>query len=59
ICKLIEDGHISLTKQSFTETKKGKKRKQAITEEEYHQILTEVGVCVAMEQNHATSISGH
>ncbi|AJQ62797.1 arylamine N-acetyltransferase family protein [Bacillus thuringiensis] len=42
ICKLIEDGHISLTKQSFTETKKGKKRKQAITEEEYHQILTEV-----------------
>ncbi len=42
ICKLIEDGHVSLTKRNFTETKKGKKRKQAITEEEYHQILTDV-----------------
>ncbi|AKF95795.1 arylamine N-acetyltransferase family protein [Brevibacillus laterosporus] len=42
ICKLIEDGHISLTKRSFTETKKGQKRKRTINEEEYHQILTEV-----------------
>ncbi|HHL4886876.1 TPA: arylamine N-acetyltransferase [Bacillus thuringiensis] len=42
ICKLIEDGHISLTKRNFTETKKGKKRKQAIHEEEFYQILTEV-----------------
>lgn len=42
ICKLIEGGHISLTKRSFTETKKGQKRKRAINEEEYYQILTEV-----------------
>ncbi|KAA6452064.1 arylamine N-acetyltransferase family protein [Bacillus swezeyi] len=42
ICKLIEDGHISLTKRSFTETKKGQKIKRVITEEEYHQILTEI-----------------
>ncbi|MEB8904219.1 arylamine N-acetyltransferase, partial [Bacillus cereus] len=38
---LIEDGHISLTKQSFTETRKGQKHKQIINEEEYQQILKE------------------
>ncbi|MED2766027.1 arylamine N-acetyltransferase [Bacillus thuringiensis] len=43
ICKLIENGHISLTKRNFTKTQKGQKSKRAITtEEEYHQILTEV-----------------
>ncbi|WII35285.1 arylamine N-acetyltransferase family protein [Paenibacillus thiaminolyticus] len=42
ICKLIEGGHISLTKRSFTETKKGQKRKRTINEEEYYQILREV-----------------
>ncbi|PGS78018.1 arylamine N-acetyltransferase [Bacillus cereus] len=42
ICKLIENGHISLTQRSFTETKNGKKMKWFITEEEYHQILIEV-----------------
>ncbi|MEB9739282.1 arylamine N-acetyltransferase [Bacillus thuringiensis] len=42
ICRLIEDGHISLTEQSFTETKNGQKRKRTINEDEYQQILTEV-----------------
>ncbi|PGS64643.1 arylamine N-acetyltransferase, partial [Bacillus cereus] len=43
ICKLTENGHISLTKRNFTKTHKGQKSKRAITtEEEYHQILTEV-----------------
>ncbi|MEC2934228.1 arylamine N-acetyltransferase [Bacillus cereus] len=42
VCKLIEDGHISLTKQSFTETRKGQKRKHTINEEEYQRILKEV-----------------
>ncbi|MEB8646768.1 arylamine N-acetyltransferase, partial [Bacillus cereus] len=41
ICKLIEDGHISLTKQSFTETRKGHKNKRTINEEEYQRILKE------------------
>ena len=39
ICKLIEHGHIALTKQSFTETRHGKKIKKEITEKQYHQIL--------------------
>ncbi|MGX5373575.1 arylamine N-acetyltransferase family protein [Bacillus cereus] len=39
ICKLIEQGHISLTKQTFTETRHGKKSKKEITEKQYHQIL--------------------
>lgn len=39
ICKLIECGHIALTKQSFTETIHGKKSKKEITEKQYHQIL--------------------
>ncbi|MEH7189666.1 arylamine N-acetyltransferase family protein [Bacillus toyonensis] len=39
ICKLIEHGHIALTKQSFTETRYGKKTKKEITEKQYHQIL--------------------
>ncbi|MFK4291564.1 N-hydroxyarylamine O-acetyltransferase [Bacillus sp. RC240] len=42
VCKLIEDGHISLTKKSFTETRKGQKSKRTINEEEYQQILKEV-----------------
>lgn len=42
ICKLTENGHISLTKRNFTKTHKGQKMKRAITEGEYHQILTEV-----------------
>ncbi len=42
VCKLIEDGHISLTKKNFTETGKGEKSKQTINEEEYQQILKEV-----------------
>ncbi|EJR92073.1 N-hydroxyarylamine O-acetyltransferase [Bacillus cereus VD196] len=42
ICKLTENGHISLTKRNFTKTYKGQTIKRAITEEEYHQILTEV-----------------
>ncbi|MED3302131.1 arylamine N-acetyltransferase, partial [Bacillus thuringiensis] len=42
ICKLIEDGHISLTKQSFTETKKRQKRKRTINEEEYQLTLKKV-----------------
>ncbi|PEW72764.1 arylamine N-acetyltransferase [Bacillus cereus] len=42
ICKLTEDGHVSLTKRNFTKTRKGHKIKRAITEEEYYQILTEV-----------------
>nr|WP_187698876.1 arylamine N-acetyltransferase [Paenibacillus alvei] len=41
VCKLIEGGHISLTKQSFTQTKNGKKRKRTINEEEFCQILEE------------------
>ncbi len=39
ICKLIENGHIALTKQSFTKTRYGKKSKKEITEKQYHQIL--------------------
>nr|WP_082187202.1 arylamine N-acetyltransferase [Bacillus cereus] len=39
ICKLIEHGHIALTKQSFTETRHGKKTKKEKTEKQYHQIL--------------------
>jgi len=42
ICKLTENGHISLTKRNFTKTHKGQKIKRAITEKEYHQILEEV-----------------
>lgn len=42
VCKLMEDGHISLTKQSFTENRKGKKHKHTINEEEYQLILKEV-----------------
>ncbi|MBW3493263.1 arylamine N-acetyltransferase [Bacillus sp. FDAARGOS_1420] len=42
ICKLTESGHVSLTRQNFTKTHKGQKIKRSITEEEYHQILTEV-----------------
>ncbi|MGG0814716.1 arylamine N-acetyltransferase [Paenibacillus alvei] len=41
VCKLIEGGHISLTKRSFTQTKNGKKRKRTINEEEFCQILEE------------------
>ncbi|HDX9707976.1 TPA: arylamine N-acetyltransferase [Bacillus thuringiensis] len=42
ICKLIENGHISLTKRNFTKTQKGLRSKRSITtEEEYHQILTD------------------
>jgi len=39
ICELIENGHIALTKQSFTETRYGKKSKKEIKEKQYHQIL--------------------
>ncbi|MCU5406748.1 arylamine N-acetyltransferase [Bacillus cereus] len=39
ICKLIEQGHIALTKRTFTETRQGKKLKIEITEKQYHQIL--------------------
>ncbi|WP_044796663.1 arylamine N-acetyltransferase family protein [Bacillus cereus] len=39
ICKLIEHGHIALTKQSFTETQHGNKSKKEITEKQYYQIL--------------------
>ncbi|MBT2576919.1 arylamine N-acetyltransferase [Bacillus sp. ISL-8] len=39
ICKLIEHGHIALTKKSFTETRHGKKSKKEITEKQYRQIL--------------------
>ncbi|MGH0590568.1 arylamine N-acetyltransferase family protein [Bacillus mycoides] len=42
ICKLSENGHVSLTKRNFTETKNGQKIKRAVDEEEYHYILTEV-----------------
>ncbi|MEV2911216.1 arylamine N-acetyltransferase [Paenibacillus larvae] len=42
VCKLIENGHVSLTKRTFTETKKGQKIKKKITEKEYHQILKDV-----------------
>lgn len=42
ICKLNDTGHVSLTKQSFTETCRGKKIKQSITEEEYNKILIDV-----------------
>lgn len=41
VCKLIEGGHISLTRRSFTQTKNGKKRKRTINEEEFCQILEE------------------
>ncbi|EEM92943.1 arylamine N-acetyltransferase [Bacillus thuringiensis] len=40
-CKLIEHWHIVLTKQSFTETRHGKKSKKEITEKQYYQILRE------------------
>ncbi|MED2765808.1 arylamine N-acetyltransferase [Bacillus thuringiensis] len=42
ICKLIENGHISLTKLNFTQTQKGQKSKQSITtEKEYQHILAD------------------
>ncbi len=39
ICKLIGNGHISLTKQNFTQTQNGKKFKKTITEKQFYQIL--------------------
>ncbi|TNO96823.1 arylamine N-acetyltransferase, partial [Bacillus cereus] len=39
ICKLIKNGHISLTKQSFTHTQYGEKIKKEINTEQYHRIL--------------------
>ncbi|WP_459500235.1 arylamine N-acetyltransferase family protein [Bacillus sp. C1] len=39
IVKLTSDGHASLTKDSFTVTKQGKKRKEEISKEQYTSLL--------------------
>ncbi|HEK9102083.1 arylamine N-acetyltransferase [Bacillus pfraonensis] len=41
IVKLTSDGHASLTKDSFTVTKQGKKRKEEISKEQYTDLLQE------------------
>lgn len=39
IVKLTEDGHASLTKDSLTVTKNGKKTKETVTDEQYANLL--------------------
>ncbi|CAM4404592.1 N-hydroxyarylamine O-acetyltransferase [Bacillus manliponensis] len=42
LVKLIEDGHASLTKESFTLTKNGEKKKEAITPQQYFELSRSV-----------------
>lgn len=42
LVKLTQDGHASLTKESFTVTKHGKKSKETITEQQYSNLLHEI-----------------
>lgn len=42
LVKLTEDGHASLTKDSFTLTKNGEKKKEAITEQQYSELSRKV-----------------
>ncbi|MDM5155664.1 arylamine N-acetyltransferase [Bacillus sp. DX1.1] len=39
VVKLTDDGHVSLTKDSFTRTKNGEKSKELITEQQYTELL--------------------